>query len=285
MILELEMRPAVQLLGAAVILAVAVSGCETKVTQISVICRAGEKLTTPVRWIYTDKVDPSVIRQIPRAIDITLHYTGADPRAVPAITTYFYRRDGAALRVASSVNATMPANSTFTYHVDPGGYDKALRTEGHGSDDALAFVVVADSNYFGGLMSPPTCGRWADGHLDIGKASEVPNLKGRHPLNMAASEWLEVSSLPTVVKRTQGQEVSTYAFFTAPISLTATENATSAPDDPAMQMAEVGVTAATPTYSIYSIVADPAPNSGRAPGPVRRATSEGDSVFLSKGSP
>jgi hypothetical protein len=285
MTLELKMRPALELLGAAALLAVAVSGCETKVTQVSVVCRAGEKLTTPVRWIYTDKVDPSVIRQIPRAIDITLHNTGAGPRAVPPITTYFYRQDGAALRVASSVNAAMPANGTFTYHVDPGGYDKALRTTGHGPNDALAFIIVADGNYFAGLMSPPTCGRWGDGHLDISNALEVPNLNDRRPLNMAASEWLEVSSLPTVVKRTQGQEVSTYAFFTAPITLTATRNATSAPDDPDMQLAEIGVTAATPTYAIYAIVADPAPNSGLASGPWRRATSEGESVFLSKANP
>ena len=279
------MRPALELLGAVVLLAITVSACETKVTQVSVVCRAGETLTNPVRWIYTDKVDPSVIRQIPRAIDITLHYTGGDPRAVPPITTYFYRQDGAALRVASSANAAMPTNGTFTYHVDPGGYDRALRTTGHGPDDALAFVVVVDGNYFGGVMSPPTCGRWADGHLDIGNASEVPNLRDRHPLNMAASEWLEVSSLPTVVKRTQGQEVSTYAFFTAPITLTATKNATSASDDPDMQMAEIGVTAATPTYSIYSIVADPAPNSGVGPGPARGATSERGSVLLSKANP
>jgi len=179
----------------------------------------------------------------------------------------------------------MPAKGTFTYHVDPGGYDKALRTAGRGPDDALTFVVVADGNYFGGLMSPPTCGRWADGHLDVGKASEVPNLKDKHPLNMAASEWLEVSSLPTVIKRTEGQEVSTYAFFAAPITLTATRNAISAPDDPAMQTAEVGVTAATPIYSIYSIAADPVPNSGNAPGPAPRTTWDGDSVFLSKSSP
>jgi hypothetical protein len=279
------MRPALELLGTAMLLAVTLSGCETKVTEVSVVCRAGDQLTAPVRWMYTSKVDPSVIRQIPRAIDITLHDIGAEPRKVPPITTYFYRQDGAALRVVSSVEATMPAKGTFTYHVDPGGYDKALRTAGRGPNDALTFVIVADGNYFGGLMSPPTCGQWADGHLGIGRASGVPNLKDKHPLNMTAGAWLDVSSLPTVVKRTEGQEVSTYAFFAAPITLTATKNATGAPDDPAMQMAEVGVTAATPIYSIYSIAADPVPNSGNAPGPARGAKWDGDSVFLSKGHP
>ena len=128
-------------------------------------------------------------------------------------------------------------------------------------------------------MSPPTCGRWADGHLDIGKASEVPNLKDKHPLNMAANGWFAVSSLPTVVKRTQGDEISTYAFFIAPIAMTATKNATGAPDDPAMQTAEIGVTAATPTYSIYSIAADPATNS--ATRRARRAERHGTEIRCS----
>ena len=129
------MGPTLRALGAAALLAVTLSGCETKVTQITVVCRPGYQPTEPVRWFYTSKVDPSVIKQIPVSIDISLHYTGSDPRAVPPITTYFYRQNGATLRVASSATATMPPNGTFTYHVDPGGYVHALTTTGRGEAD------------------------------------------------------------------------------------------------------------------------------------------------------
>jgi len=260
------MRLALRSLGTAVLLAVTLSGCETKVTRISVVCRPGDQPTAPVRWFYTSRVDPSVIKRIPRAIDITLHYTGAEPRAVPPITTYFYRKDGATLRVISSAKATMPPKGTFTYHVDTGGYDRALTTAGRGSAEEVAFFIAVDGSYFGGLLSPPTCGRWADGHIDVGKASEVPNLKDKHPLNLGAADWLEVSSLPTVVLRMEGPEVSTYAFFTAPIALTGIKNATSVPDDVAKQAAEVGVTTATPTYAITG---EPTPDTANPPHPAQ----------------
>jgi hypothetical protein len=111
------MRLAWRSLGAAAGLAVTLSGGETKVTRIAVVCRPGEQPTAPVCWFYTSTVDPSLIRRIPRAIDITLHDTGAEPRAVPPITTYFYRKDGATLRVASSATASIPP----THHSRPKG--------------------------------------------------------------------------------------------------------------------------------------------------------------------
>lgn len=256
------MGPTLRALGAAALLAVTLSGCETKVTQITVVCRPGYQPTEPVRWFYTSKVDPSVIKQIPVSIDISLHYTGSDPRAVPPITTYFYRQNGATLRVASSATATMPPNGTFTYHVDPGGYVHALTTTGRGEADELKFVIVVDDGYFDGLLSPPTCQRWPDRHLGVSKASEVPNLKDKHPLNMAADEWVGISTLPTEVRRTEGNQVSTYAFFKAPIALTETKNETAVPNDTSKQEAEAGVTAATPTYGI---IFKPAPQAGTTP--------------------
>jgi hypothetical protein len=256
------MGPTLRSLGAAALVAVALSGCETKVTQISIVCRPGHQPTEPVRWFYASKVDPSVISHIPVSMDITLHYTGGDPRAVPPITTYFYRQNGATLRVASSAKATMPPNGTFTYHVDPGGYVHALTATGRGEADELKFVIVVDSAYFGGLLSQPTCQRWADRHLDVDKAPEVPNLKDKHPLNMAADEWVGISPLPTEVLRTEGNQESTYAFFKAPITLTETKNEIAVPADAAKQEAEAGVTTATP---IYGIVFKPTPQSGAAP--------------------
>jgi hypothetical protein len=59
--------------------------------------------------------------------------------------------------------------------------------------------------------------------------------------------------------------VSTYAFFKAPIGLTEVKNATSAPDGPANQAAEVGVTPATPTYALAG---EPPPYVSVAPGGV-----------------
>ena len=210
------MRPALMSLGTAMMLAVTLSGCETKVAQISVVCQSGHEPTKSVHWLYASKVDPSVISHIPVSIDITLHYTGDDQRAVPPITTYFYRQDGATLRVASSAKATLPPKGMFTYHVDPGGYTHALTATGRGQADELKFVIVVDSAYFGGLLSQPTCQRWPDRHLDVDKATEVPNLKDKHPLNMAADEWIGISPLPTEVLRTEGNQESTYAFFKAP---------------------------------------------------------------------
>jgi hypothetical protein len=67
---------------------------------------------------------------------------------------------------------------------------------------------------------------------------------------MASDDWIGISTLPTEIMRMQGPEVSTYAFYAAPIALTEIKNETSAPDDVAKQAAEVGVTATTPTYSI-----------------------------------
>jgi hypothetical protein len=256
------MRPALRSLGTAMVLAVTLSGCETKVTQISVVFQSGHQPTDTVHWSYASKVDPSVVNRIPVSIDITLHYTGGDPRAVPPITTYFYRQEGATLRVASSAKATMPPNGTFTYHIDPGGYTHALTAAGRGGSNELTFVTAVDGSYFGGLLSPPTCGRWPDHHLDTSKVANVPNLKDKHPLNMVAGEWIEISPLPTEVFRTEGVEASTYAFFAAPTALTETKNETSVPDDVAKQEAEVGVTTATPTYAITE---EPTPGSGKAP--------------------
>jgi hypothetical protein len=245
-------------------LAAVLPGCETKVAEISVVCRPGHEPTEPVRWFYANKVDPSVIQRIPVSIDITLHYTGSDPRAVPPITTYFFRQDGATLRVASSAKAIMPPKGTFTYHVDPGGYTHALTTAGHEDAAGLAFVIKVDGNYFGGMLSPATCQRWVDRHLDVSEASRLPNLKDKHPLDMGAGEWATgIAILPTEVLRMEGPEVSTYAFFRAPIALTETKNETSVPDDVAKQAAEVGVTAATPTYAVTG---EPTPEAGNAPG-------------------
>jgi hypothetical protein len=156
----------------------------------------------------------------------------------------------------------MPPKGTFTYHVDPGGYTQALTAVGRGALDELTFVIEVDGSYFGGLLSPPACGRWPDHHLGVGKVANVPNLKDKHPLNMAAAEWIEVSPLPTEVLRTEGAEVSTYAFFPAPIALTETKNETSVPDDAAKQAAEVGMTATTPTYAITG---QPPPEVDKAP--------------------
>jgi len=165
----------------------------------------------------------------------------------------------------------MPAQSAFTYHVDTGGYDAALARTGRGPAEELAFFVAVDGSHFAGLLSPPTCGRWPDGHLDLDTAAQVPNLKDRHPLNLGAGDYLEVSPLPTAVLRMEGKEVSTYAFFTAPIALTENKNETGVPDDVTTQTAEVGVTAATPTYMITGA---PTPPIGGAPSADFRATSE-----------
>ena len=70
---------------------------------------------------------------------------------------------------------------------------------------------------------------------------------------MAAADWLEVSTLPTVVLRTEGPEVSTYAFFKAPIVSTAATNETRVPEGVAAQAAAIGVTTATPTYAITGV--------------------------------
>ena len=255
------MRLAARSLGTALLLAVALSGCETKVTQVSAVCRPGDEPVQTVRWAYTSKVDASLIKQIPRAIDITLHYTGTAPRAVPPITTYFYRQDGAALRVASTAAATIPPIGTFTYHVDTGGYAQALAATGRGPADELAVIIAVDGSYFGGLLSSPTCGRWPDRHLDLGKASEVPDLRDKHPINLATSEWLDISAFPTAAVRMEGSEISIYAFFKAPIALTETKHETTVPDDTAKQAAEVGVTTATPTYTITG-----APTPDQTPG-------------------
>jgi hypothetical protein len=259
------MRPGVRSSATAALLCVMLTGCETKVSQISAVCRPGSEVSEPTRWLYTSKVDPSVINQIPRAIDITLHYSGTEPRAAPPITTYFYRDGGAALRVASTSTATMPAKGSFTYHVDTGGYDQALGATGPGRRDELAFFVVVDGNAFGGLLSPPTCGRWADGHLDVGKASKLPDLKNRPPLDMGQAAWLEVVPLPPAVARTEGTETSTYAFFKAPVGLTDAKNETAVPEGRAQQEAQVGVTSTTPLFPITGTPAADATSTPKPP--------------------
>jgi hypothetical protein len=232
------------------VMVVTLLGCETKVTQISVVCRPAARPTEAVRWFYANKVDPSVVIQLAPAIDVTLRYTGADPRVAPPVTTYFYRKEGATLRVASSSKASIPPKGLFTYHVDTGGYVHGLATSGRGEPDELALLIEVDGSYFGAVLSPATCLRSADRHLEIVTASGVPNLEGKHPLNIAAADWLGISPRPPVVLRLEEAQVSTYAFFAGPTDLTATENETSVPDDVAKQTAEVGVTATTPTFSI-----------------------------------
>jgi hypothetical protein len=113
----------------------------------------------------------------------------------------------------------------------------------------VVFIAVDDS-YFGAMVSPPTCGQYADGHLDLGAASKVPDLKGKQPLDLAAADWLGISSLPTAVARMEGTETSTYAYFPGPIELTETKNETDVPAGSAKQEAQVGVTAATPLFTM-----------------------------------
>lgn len=248
------MRPGLRSSLTVLLLCVALPGCETKVSEISAVCRAGTDVTETVAWQYTSQVDPSVLRQIPRAIDITLHYTGSAPRAVPPITTYFYRDGGAVLRVASASTATMPAKGGFTYHVDTGGYDEALESVGRGGRDELVYFVVVDGTAFGGLLSPPACGRWADGHLDLGKAAKLPDLKNKTPLNMGQTAWLEVVPLPPAVRRTEGTETSIYAFFKAPVALTDAKDETEIPEGSARQDAQIGV---TDTTKLFMLTATP----------------------------
>jgi hypothetical protein len=107
-----------------------------------------------------------------------------------------------------------------------------------------------DGSAFGGLLSPPTCGRWADGHLEFGKATKLPDLKGRTPLNMAQAAWLEVVPLPPAVQRSEGTETSTYAFFKAPVALVEAKDETTVPDGVAKQVAQVGVTDTTKLFSL-----------------------------------
>jgi hypothetical protein len=261
------MRRALWLGGAAtllaIVLAVMLYGRETKVTQVSVVCRPYDQPAEPVRWIYTAKIDPSALPRIAPAIDITLHYTGSSPRAAPPITTYFYRQNGATIRVASSAKSTMPPKGTFTYHVDAGGYIYALTATGHGDIAQVPFFIEVDGSYFRGVLSPQNCLHASDLHLDLQPATHVPDLKDKHPLNIAAADWLTISNMPTPVMRTEGSQVSTYAFFSAPIALTDIKNETSVPDDVAKQAAEVGVVAATPTYALTG---EPTPTAGKASG-------------------
>jgi hypothetical protein len=247
----------------AMLLAITLYGCETKVTQVSVVCRPYDQPAEPVRWIYTNKIDKSVLPRIAPAIDITLHYTGGRPRAAPPITTYFYRQKGATIRVASSAKATMPPKGVFTYHVDGGGYIYALTAAGHGETTEVPIFIEVDGSYFRGLLSPRNCLLAPDHHLDLARATHVPDLKNEHPLNMAASDWLMISNMPTPVMRTEGSQVSTYAFFTGPIALTEVKNETSVPNGVAKQTAEVGVTEATPTFSF---TAEPGPEADKAQG-------------------
>ena len=135
-----------------------------------------------------------MINRIPVSFDVALHHTGTDPRTTPPITTYFCRKDGAALRAASSAKATMSPKCTFSHHVDTGGYSGALTATGHGEAEQLALFIEVDGSYFGGVVSPPACSRWPDRHLDIGKTSEVPNLKDKHLLNMASDDWIGIST-------------------------------------------------------------------------------------------
>jgi hypothetical protein len=257
------MRPGLRSSLATLLLCIALPRCETKVSEISAVCRAGAQVTAPVEWRYSSNADPSVLRQILRAVEITLHYTGTAPHAVPPTTTYFYRDGGAVLRVASTSTATLPANGSFTYHVDTGG-DEALEAAGRGRRDELGFFVVVGGNAFGGLLSPPTCGPWADGHLDLGKASKLPDQKDKVPLDRGQAAWLEVVPLPPAVRRIEGAETSTYAFFKAPLALAEAKDATAVPEGPPKQEAQVGV---TDTTTLFTLTGTPSADGTTPPKP------------------
>lgn len=244
------MRPAFRIFGAALLLVGTLSGCETKVEKISLVCRAGFDPVEPVRWVYTAQADPSAFRRIPVAMDITLHYTGDRPRAAPPITTYFYRPGGTALRVASSATATIPPKGSFTYHVDPGTYTRALTSAGRGAGQELKIVIQVDGSYFAAALSPPICGRWADHHIDVAPATELPDLRDKHPLNMAAGDWALATIQPAEIMRVEGLEVSTYAFYPAPIVPTETKHEADVPELVADQLKEVGVSDTTPVFSV-----------------------------------
>lgn len=247
------MRRAFRVIAIGMALTIPLSACKTKVTQIAVACRSNRQPTEQVLWLFSDKVDASVIKLVPAALDIALQYTGGSVREVPPLTTYFYRPGGAVLRVASVAQATMPPKGGFTYHVDPGGYARALTATGRGDADLLDFVIVVDGSYFVGVLSPPTCGKWPDRHLDITQATQVPDLKDKAPLSMAGSGWLRISPFPTEVMRTEGTETSTYAFFPAPNALTATKDETDVPDGTEKQLEQIGLTPAAPTFAITAV--------------------------------
>jgi hypothetical protein len=256
------MRPAFRICGAALLLVATLSGCETKVEQISLVCRAGFDPVEPVRWIYTAQADPAAYKRILVAMDITLHYTGDRPRAAPPITTYFYRVGGTALRVVSSAKATIPPKGSFTYHVDPGTYIRALTSSGRGAEQELKTVIQVDGSYFAAGLSPPICGRWADHHIDVTAATELPDLRDKHPLNMAAGDWAMTTYQPAEVMREEGTETSTYAFYLGPIAPTETKHEADVPEQVAQQLKEVGVTDAAPTFSV---TAGPRPEPASAP--------------------
>jgi hypothetical protein len=253
---------AVAIAGVAATLAVSLYGCETKVTELSVACRPINQPNVPIQWFYTSKVDRTLLSQIVPTIDVTLKYTGGSARKVPPITTYFYRRNGATLRITSHSTARLRPKGTFTYHIDAGGYIHALDTSGRGEPELLTLFVEVDGNHFSGPLSPAACRHWPDNHLDLSQATEVPDLNDKHPLNMGSEEWAGILALPAVVIRKEGTEVSNYAFFPAPITLTEVKNEAGVPDDLAKQNAQVGVTAATPTYTLS---AEPAPTRGETP--------------------
>ena len=118
------------------------------------------------------------------------------------------------------------------------------------------------------LEAPPTVGpRVANGHLDIEKASEAHDLKDEHPLNIAADDWIGISTRSTGVLRTDGMETSTCVCFTAPIALIETKNETSVAADVAKQAAGIGVTATTPTDAITG---EPTRAAGNATGAAKR---------------
>jgi hypothetical protein len=119
---------------------------------------ADAQVTAPAQWLFTSNVDPSVPRERPRAFDITLRYAGRALRAVLPLTRSVWR----------------------------GG--------GH---DAMVFFAVADGTAFGGLLSAPSRGRWANGHLDFGRASMVRDPTHEAPLDMASAAWLEIVPLPS----------------------------------------------------------------------------------------
>ena len=229
-------------LGVAMFLATTLTGCEYKVRQVSVVCQPPGEAMPPITWYFTSKVDNSELPRIPPAIQVVLGYRGPNPRTAPPVTIYLFRPDGSVLRVFSSSTATMPPKSDYVYHVDTGGYFRGLmpRTPGAGQD--LSFVVEVDGAYYGGELSHLGCDQFLDHHLVVAKATKLPDLGKRHPLNMASSEWLQITDLPPAVLRKQGDETATYAFFSGPIPLTDTGNDPPVPDGVTKQLASVGAT-------------------------------------------
>jgi hypothetical protein len=172
-----------------------------------------------------------VQQQIPCSIEIALHYAGGDPRSVPPIMPLFYPRGRVTVRVPS----------TARY---------APKSAGRGKAGKLNFSIEVDGASLA-TRCRRHCERWADG-APCRKAPPVADFKGRQPIDLPASDWLEISSPPPAVIRMQASELPIGAFSTLPIGLRQVANASSVLDDVAPQTGEVDVTRRTPNHTIDS---------------------------------